>query len=51
MSTLLMNESDRMNKELKVESAWDKAAFATWVTAVFVIVAGSLALGLASWYW
>jgi hypothetical protein len=39
----------RRTEELAVETRHDKARFAAWVITIFLIVAGSLFLGIAMW--
>jgi len=52
MSTLIMNrENERRVHDFEVRTRIDRAEFAAWVLATALAVAGSLALGLASWSW
>ena len=51
MTAFVDNAEDlkRRTRELKVETRHDRERFAAWVITIMLIMAGSLALGLASW--
>ena len=42
-------ELKRRTRELNVETRHDRERFAAWVVTIFLIVAGSLLLGIALW--
>ena len=44
-----LRQLKRQTRELKVETRRDKARFAAWVITIFLIVTGSLILGIATW--